>query len=167
MGLSSDIVQKLAPYFDLQKDEAACAIIEKPLRLSSKEATKTTNVIKMQTLMLVERGYDQDKKEGAKEFDLLPRGIRTAIVSVWFQFGLPKKYPKFWGHVTRNEWEKAVNELRNFYSNPGDQARGDLRRRNHEADIIEAALSKCTSSLHRISAAPSMLLPLIFSLSLS
>ena len=40
-----------------------------------------------------------------------------------------------------------MNELRTFYSNPGDQARGDLRRRNHEADIIEAALSRCTSSV--------------------
>ena len=147
MGLSSDIVQKLAPYFGLQKDEAACAIIQNPLRLSREEATKTTNVIKMQILMSVQSRYDQDKKAGAKKFDSLPRGIRTAIVSVWFQFGLPPKYPKFWGHVTRNEWEKAVNELRNFYSNPEDQARGDLRRRNNEADILEAALSKCTSSV--------------------
>ncbi|XP_067054771.1 uncharacterized protein [Acropora muricata] len=126
VGLSSDIVQKFAPYFGLQKDDAACAIIQNPLRLLREEATKTTNVIKMQILMSVQSRYDQD---------------------VWFQFGLPPKYPKFWGHVTTNEWEKAVNELRNFYSNPGDQARGDLRRRNHEADIIEAALSKCTSSV--------------------
>ncbi|XP_067056552.1 uncharacterized protein [Acropora muricata] len=147
VGLSSDIVQKLAPYFGLQKDEAACAIIQNPLRLSREEATKTTNVIKMQILMSVQGRYDQGKKAGAKKFDSLPRGIRTAIVSVWFQFGLPPKYPKFWGHVTTNEWEKAVNELRNFYSNPRDQARGDLRRRNHEADIIEAALSNCTSSV--------------------
>lgn len=147
MGLSSDIVQKLAPYFGLRKDEAACAIIQNPLRLSREEATNTTNVIKLQTLMSVQSRYDQDKKAGAKKFDSLPRGIRTAILSVWFQFGLPPTYPKFWGHVTRNEWEKAVNELKNFYSNPGDQARGDLRRRNDEADIIEAALSKCTSSV--------------------
>lgn len=148
VGLSSDIVQQLAPYFGLQKDDAACAIIQNPLRLKSREeATKTTNVIKMQILMSVQRRYDQDKKAGAKKFDSLPRGIRTAIVSVWFQFGSPQKYPKFWGHVTKNEWEKAVNELRNFYSNPGDQKRGDLRRRNNEADIIEATLSKCTSSV--------------------
>lgn len=143
MGLSSDIMQKLAPYFGLQKDEAACAIIQNPLRLSREEAADTTNVIKMQTLMSVQNRYDQDKKAGAKKFDSLPRGIRTAIFSVWFQFGLPRKYPKFWGHVTRNEWEKAVNELRKFYSNPKDQACGDLRRRNDEADTIEAALSKC------------------------
>ena len=140
-------MKKLAPYFGLQKDKAACAIIENPLRLSREEATNTTNVIKMQTLMSVQSRYDQDKKAGAKKFDSLARGIRTAIVSVWFQFGSQRKYPKFWGHVTKNEWEKAVNELRNFYSNPKGQARGDLRRRNNEADIMEAALSNCTSSV--------------------
>ena len=147
MDLSSDTVQKLAPYFGLQKDEAACTIIQNPLRLSREEATKTTNVIKMQTLMSVQSRYDQEKQAGAEKFDSLPRGIRTAIVSVWFQFGFPRAYPMFWGHVTRNEWEKAVNELRKFYSNPRDQAPGDLKRRNNEADIIEAALSKCTSSV--------------------
>ena len=97
--------------------------------------------------MSVQSRYDQEKQAGAEKFDSLPRGIRTAIVSVWFQFGFPRAYPMFWGHVTRNEWEKAVNELRKFYSNPGDQAPGDLKRRNNEADIIEAALSKCTSSV--------------------
>ena len=147
VGLLGDIVQKLAPYFGLQKDEAACAIIQNPLRLSREDATSTTNVIKMQTLMSVQSRYDKDKKEGAKKFDLLPRGIRTAIVSVWFQFGFPPEYPKFWDYVKRNEWEKAVSELRNFYSNPKGQARGDLRRRNNEADIIEAALSNCMSSV--------------------
>ena len=143
MGLSSNIAQKLAPYF------VFCKKMKPPVPLFNlrEEATSTTNVIKMQTLTLVRSRYDQNKKAGAKKFDSLPSGIRTAIVSVWFQFGLPPAYPKFWGHVTKNEWEKAVNELRNFYSNPGDQAPGDLRRRNHEADIIEAALSKCTSSV--------------------
>ena len=139
-------MQKLAPYFGLQKDEAACAIIQNPLRLSREEATNTTNVIKMQILMSVQSRYDQDKKAGAKKFDSLPRGIRTAIVSVWFQFGSPRRFPKFWSHVTGNEWEKAVYELRNFYSNSKKQARGYSIRRNHEADIIEAALSKGTSS---------------------
>lgn len=146
VGLSSDIVQKLAPYFGLQKYEAACAIIQNPLQLSREEAFNATNVIKMQTLKSVQSRYDQDKKAGAKNFDSLPRGIRTAIVSVWFQFGSPSGYRKFWGHVTRNEWEKAVNELRNFYTNPRVQAPGNLKRRNHEADIIEAAVSKGTSS---------------------
>lgn len=145
VGLSGDIVQKLAPYFGLKKDEAACAIIENPLPLSPEEAKSTTNVIKMTILMLVQSTYDQHKKGCAKKFDSLPRGIRTAIVSVWFQFGSPKKFPNFWDHVKNNEWEKAVNELRKFYSNRDDQLLGDLIRREHEADIIEAALSNGTN----------------------
>ena len=88
-------MQKLAPYFGLQKDEAACAIIQSPLQLSREEAEKTTDVIQKQTLKSVHSKYDEQREAGAAKFDSLPRGIRTVIVSVWFQFGLPKKYPKF------------------------------------------------------------------------
>ena len=49
--------------------------------------------------------------------------------------------------MTTNDWENAIKELRNFYKNPNEQARGDLIRRNNEADIIEATLLKCNRSV--------------------
>ena len=80
-------------------------------------------------------------------FRSLPRGIRTAIVDVWFQFGLPGNYSTFWNFVVRNNWMGAVTELRNFYSDPREQLRENLVRRNDEADIIEAANATCSRSV--------------------
>ena len=127
---------------------AACAAIELPLRLTTAEADTLTDAIENDVLDKVSKQYDNDKHEKALAFASVPRGIRTAIVSVWYQFGSPEKFPNFWNYVTRNNWDNAIKELRNFSNNPDQQARGDLRRRNNEADMIEATLVKCNRSVH-------------------
>ena len=146
-SLSRTLVQKVEPYFGLKKNLAACAAIERPLNLTLEEANNLTEVVTNNTVIQVSNKYDKEKSTKALAFASLPRGIRTAIVSVWYQFGNPLIYPKFWGFVTKNDWDNAVKELRNFYSNPKEQAIGDLRRRNNEADIIEATLLKCNRSV--------------------
>ena len=144
------IVNKLEPYFGLRRNLAACAAIELPLRLTTVEADNLTDAIENDVVHKVSKQYDNDKHEKALAFESVPRGIRTAIVSVWYQFGSPEKFPNFWSYVTRNNWDNAIKELRNFYTNPNDQAAGDLKRRNNEADIIEAALVKCNRSVDAV-----------------
>ena len=146
-SLSSTLVHKVEPYFGLKTNLAACAAIERPLKLTQKEANDLTDDVMNDLVDQVSNKYNKDIDEKALVFTSLPRGIRTAIVSVWYQFGTPSAHPNFWGFVTKNDWKKAVNELRNFYSNPKEQASGDLRRRNNEADIIEAAFVKCDRSI--------------------
>ena len=146
-SLSSTIVSKLEPYFGLKRNVAACATIERPLVLTLEEANTLTDAVTNDVVPEVSKTYDSDKDENALAFASVPRGIRTAIVSVWYQFGNPTAYPKFWGFVKENDWDNAIKELRNFYKNPKDQARGDLIRRNNEADIIEATLLKCNRSV--------------------
>ena len=145
--VSSTIVDKLEPYFGLKRNLAACAAIEHPLKLTTAEADTITDDITSDVVDKVSKQYDNDKDTKALAFASVPRGIRTAIVSVWFQFGYPKAYPDFWSFVTKNDWDDAIKELRNFYKNPDQQARGDLKRRNNEADIIEATLVKCNRSV--------------------
>ena len=145
--VSRTIVDKLEPYFGLKGNLAACAAIEKPLRLTTAEADTLTDVITNDLVDKVSKQYENDKERYALAFASVPRGIRTAIVSVWFQFGYPQAYPRFWSFVTKNDWNNAIKELRNFYINPEVQARRDLRRRNNEADIIEATLVKCNRSV--------------------
>ena len=145
--VSSKIVDKLEPYFGLKGNLAACAAIEHPLRLTAAEADTLTDVITDDVVGKVSKQYDSDKERNALAFASLPRGIRTAIVSVWFQFGYPQAYPRLWNFVTKNDWNNAIKELRNFYINPQQQTRGDLRRRNDEANIIEATLAKCNRSI--------------------
>ena len=149
-SLASSLVDKLEPYFGLLKDFAACAAIEEPLLLSTNETTQLTNVMKEYIVESVEKRYNEDKERNALEFSSLPRGIRTAIVSVRFQFGFPKAYPKFWNFVKKNDWKKAIKELRNFYNDTAKQQKGDLKRRNNEADIIEATLIECNRSVDAV-----------------
>jgi uncharacterized protein YegL/GH24 family phage-related lysozyme (muramidase) len=146
-SLSSTLVDKLEPYFGLKRHLAACATIERPLRLTIEEANTLTDAVTNDMVTEVSKRYDSDKDENALAFASVPRGIRTAIVSVWYQFGHHSAYPKFWGFVRKNDWDNAIKELRYFYKNPNEQARGDLIRRNDEADIIEATLLRCNRSV--------------------
>ena len=143
----STIVDKLESYFGLKGNLAACAAIEQPLTLTTAEAHTVTDDITSVVVDKVAKQYDNDKDTKALAFTSIPRGIRTAIVSVWYQLGCTQASSKFWNFVTKNNWGKAIKELRNFYTTPEKQARGDLQRRNNEADIMEATLVKCNRSL--------------------
>ena len=149
-SLSSTLVDKLEPYFGLKRNLAACAALERPLQLTQAAASYVTDAVTSNIVNKVSRRYNNDKDPSALDFVSLPRGIRTAIVSVWFQFGYPDvkpTYPMFWGFVKTNDWDNAVKELRNFYTNPNDQHPGDLRRRDNEADIIELIVAECNRSI--------------------
>jgi hypothetical protein len=146
LSISSALVDKVGPYFGLKGNIAACAAIERPLRLTLAEANTLTDAVRGDFVNKVSTKYDSDKDEKALAFASVPRGIRTAIFSVWYQLGYPTAYPKFWVFVTKNDWNNAIKELRNFYAKPNEQARGDLKRRNNEVDIIEATLLKCNRS---------------------
>ena len=141
------LLDQLEPYFGLTRNYAAYAILNRPVVVTKREAESLTEKVKNDIATRVQQRYDQNRRSGAMPFTSLPRGIRTAIADVWFQFGFPNAYPKFWDSVTSNDWEKAVNELRNFYRNPDAQLPGDIKRRNNEADIIEAALATCNRSI--------------------
>ncbi len=146
IGVSSGIVGQLEPYFGLAGNNAACAAIKLPLRMTCTDAQVLTEAVKNAIVAQVKQRYDLDRAINAKSFSSLPRGIRTAVADVWFQFGSPPAFPTFWNYVTVNDWENAVKELRNFYGPGANPPSGDLKRRNNEADIIEAALGTCDRS---------------------
>ncbi|KAI6648018.1 Collagen alpha-6(VI) chain-like [Oopsacas minuta] len=150
ISVEATVINQLEPYFGLTQNDAACAIIENPLALTLDEAKDLTTKVKDLIVESVQTTYNAERGSGLPEFASLPRGIRTAISDVWFQFGTPEaypEYPKFWNLVIKNDWEGAINELENFYNNPEIQQRGDLKRRNNEADIIRAVLEVCTRSV--------------------
>ena len=148
IGISSTtLIDKLDPYFGLKRNDAACAVLERPLILTEREGNNLTDRVSTNVASSVEQRYNQNRGPNTMSFRSLPRGIRTAIVDVWFQFGLPGNYSTFWNFVVRNNWMGAVTELRNFYSDPREQLRENLVRRNDEADIIEAANATCSRSV--------------------
>lgn len=142
-SVSSAVVDKLKPYFGLSGNLAACSAIECPLTLTYNETNALTKAVTDGLVGSLRQWYLENKKEGA---ETLSRGIRTAIVSVWSEF-IWLAYPKFWRFVAKNDWNNAVKEFRNFYTNPKGQKPADLKRSNDEADIIEAALMKCNRSV--------------------
>lgn len=149
-ALPNSLIGKLEPYFGLRKDVAACVTVEQPLQLYPSEAFTLTNVTKDYVIKQVAERYNRDKAKTSLAFASLPRAIRTAITSVWFQVGEPKAYQTFWKFVKENNWERAARELRRFYKNPSEQMLADVRRRNDEADIMEATLVKCKRSLDAV-----------------
>ena len=146
-SLSSTLVDKLESYFGLTRNLSACAVIEHPLNLTLTEANTLTNAVTNDVVTEVSKRYNSDKDANTLAFASVPRGVRTAIVSVWYQFGYPWAYPRFWSFVTKNDWDNAIKELRNFYEKLKEQARGDPIRQNDEVDIIEATLLKCNRSV--------------------
>ena len=148
IGVPRTIAHKLDPYYGLKANEAACAAIERPLTLSCSEAESLTEKVQNDGVMItqVQQRYDQEKAPNSTLFDDLPRGVRTAIVDIWFQFGPPEAYSTFWGYVKSNDWGNAIAELRDFYGPEANPSNGDRRRRNDDADILEAALARCNRS---------------------
>ena len=77
-------------------------------------------------------------------FDQLPPEAQTVIADVAYQYGpnldLPAidgGTPKFWGMVTQQNWQAAVNELNNF----GD---GSQSRRESEATLLQKCIPPTT-----------------------
>ncbi len=60
-------------------------------------------------------------KLGLKPFSQLPREIQTVIASLVWQYGADIKKPahdggapKYWKHITEQDWHAAQQELMNF-----------------------------------------------------
>ena len=94
---------------------------------------------------LAQARYDTERTVGIVNVVSLPKGIRIAIVDIWYHLGPPEIYPAFWSSVIDNDWDRAVVELRGYYASPTPDQILDARRRYDEADIINAALEECTT----------------------
>lgn len=132
-----------APYYGL-KGAAAEAKLEETggFSLTEAQAEKLDRSMRDWVAREVRRLYD-GAVEGpggpGKAFDALPREAQTAIASVAFNIGpnLPMAAPRFWGHVTRQEWRLAADELRNWSPRMPEGLR---RRRHREASLLDGML---------------------------
>lgn len=129
MGMPSHLVGKLKPYLGVQGEAAQELVEDKPLQLTEDEARKINSIVKPRKVDQVRRKFNRATK--GPKFEELPPEWRTVISSVAFQHGdLAKKAPNFWKQVTSGQWDKAVDNLRDF----GDEF---ATRRNKEADMVE------------------------------
>ncbi|XP_002740238.1 uncharacterized protein LOC100370384 [Saccoglossus kowalevskii] len=134
MGVPETIITKFTPYFGLRGTAAQNKLDEIPLHLEEDEATDLSRRVMDKEIIDVRRAYDNKVTEigntNLKKFDELTVAQRTVIASVYFQYGSPGRFPKFWGYVTNQRWNDAIAELRDFGDDFGT-------RRNLEADLLE------------------------------
>ena len=133
LNLPAGILEKLKPYEGLRGEAARQALEAKPLVLTEEEATKISSATKDYIEQRVSRLYNRDSSSG--NWKDIPEEARTAIMSVAYNHGPnPSGFPVFWRHVTMQDWEGAVNELKNFYS---DKEHSLQPRRSREAQLLE------------------------------
>jgi len=124
-GLPTDIIQICTPYLGLKGEEAVrCA---DTLKISERQASVIDAFSKREATSRLKKKWELATNTS---FDDLPKSQATVIASVAFQYGdLASKTPNFWKQITGNDWDGAVNNLRNF----GDKYSS---RRNREADYL-------------------------------
>jgi|TARA_R110000765_G_scaffold368186_2_gene458301 hypothetical protein len=128
-GLPPALISKLEPYLGLKKQAAIDFIKANPLNITEEEASIINAFAKDQETGRLIKLWNKTSKTPWTD---LTAEQATVVASVAFQHGnLSKKTPKFWGHVTKGNWDKAIGELRNFGGKTPS-------RRNREADYLES-----------------------------
>lgn len=140
LNLPASLYKKVAPYLGLKKQKAVEALKKTPLELTKDEAELLTQKVKDREITVVQKKYDKAVRKGAPKFKDLHPNQQTVIASVAYQFGdLPTKTPSFWRYVTDQDWEGAIQELRDFNNGKPDLYSD---RRGQEADLLEASMSQ-------------------------
>jgi len=136
LDVNEAVIKKVRPYLGLQRDEAERALDLQPLRLSEGEARELTEKVHNGIIRQVARNFDRDSV--FRFFDL-PPDVQTVIADIAIQFGpdlgREDRTPRFWGFVTRGEWARALEELRDFGDSFGP-------RRKREAERLERAMNQ-------------------------
>lgn len=133
-----ELMEKLDPYFGLQKEEAASALEETPLSVSNGEAVLLAEAFKHHFLNQIASQFDRDNHLGM-EFRRLPEAAQTVIMDFAYQYGLSTTQGSvrqaFWEYVYNGQW----NELADWLQSGPDPY--DSRRRR-EGDLLEDAIEE-------------------------
>jgi hypothetical protein len=126
IGLPKPIIDKLTPYLGLKGVVAQSKLLECPLFLTDEECQKINKFAHQESEENLLDAWDSEIP-----FNELTEQQQTVVASVSFQYGhLPTRTPNFWRQVTSDDWDAAINNLRNF----GDRY---PTRRNTEANYLE------------------------------
>ncbi len=131
LGFDDELVGLLRPYMGLKGLEAADFVSRNPLMITDAQADVINYSVKGALINKLMRRYEEATNIA---FRNLPAVWQTVIASVEFQYGsVQSKCPTFWRCVCSQDWQRAINELRNF----GDRY---PTRRNKEADYAQRGI---------------------------
>ncbi len=130
-GLPKAIIDKLKPYLGIKGAQAQ--EVAKDLSITDAEAQTIDEFSKTEA---VDRLKSKWQAATGESFDNLPKHKATVVASVAFQYGdLESETPNFWRQITKDDWNAAEKNLRNFGDNYST-------RRNLEADYFISGLSE-------------------------
>lgn len=144
LGFPSRLVDQLAPYLGVKRQDARKLLHEKPLRITLGDALLINKAFKQTFVkqLAADYGASLNNRKKAAFFDL-PAEAQTVIASVAFQYGdLTSATPRFWEAACTQDWRSAIAELRNF----GD--RYDSRR-HLEADLLSSIVTAPVAEVAR------------------
>lgn len=132
-GLPAELQQKLQPFVGAKREEAQRKLAATGgVQLSPEEADVVANFAKDET---TQKLMDDWRKVSDIPFESLSPAQKTVLASVAHQYGGLTRTPRFAQFAGKGQWEKVVQELRNFK----DQYK---TRRNKEADYLAQSLRK-------------------------
>lgn len=133
LQIPSSLKAKILPYKGLKGLEAQGALANQPLHLSIDEVNILDQAVEKHLTEAIALCYN---RHSSISFDDLEPEQQTVIVSVGYQYGpaLDKATPKFFGFVTSQDWEGAINELRNFND-------AFSYRRHQEANLLSQSIT--------------------------
>ncbi len=130
-GLPKAIIDKLKPYLGIKGAQAQ--EVAKDLSITDAEAQTIDEFSKTEAVDKLKAKWQAATGES---FDDLPKHKATVVASVAFQYGdLESQTPNFWRQITKDDWNAAEKNLRNFGDNYST-------RRNLEADYFIGGLSE-------------------------
>lgn len=130
-GVSDEILKKLKPYIGKRGKSAVDFLAKNPLVLPQQDIELLDNAVMNRDFSKLAQQFESD---AGIPFESLPSELQTTMASVKHQYGnLPKRTPNFWKQMTSGQYDKALENLRNF----GDEY---STRRNKEADLFQAGL---------------------------
>jgi len=116
MGIPASIIKKLSPFFGKSKQAAQDTLdAEGNVTLDKTELATVEEAIKKKYLKSVKSWYNKSNTTDTDWSDLTDKQ-QTVSLSVFYNAGGEKDNPKFFGAVKKGEWDKAADELRNFYT---------------------------------------------------
>jgi hypothetical protein len=132
-GLSPETQAKLQPFVGKQRGQAEGMLARQGgVNLTPEQEQEVTGFAKKET-------EDKMKHEWSKisdiPFENLSPAQQTVLASVMHQYGTFQRTPRFSQFAGKGQWEKVVNELKNF----GDEY---PTRRAKEADYLKQSLNK-------------------------
>lgn len=144
LGLPARLVDQLAAYLGVRRQEARQLLVDRPLRITMADALLINSAFKATFVARLARDYSASafNRDAVAFFDL-PAEAQTTIASVAFQYGdLATAAPRFWQAVCLQDWRKTVAELRAF----GDRY---PTRRNMEADLLSRLVESPAAEVAR------------------